>query len=82
MKRLRFCEHLLAEIPRENVDDDVLEHIDTASRRAQVECILLRGLVTGKLWVVFHAGPRTAKQYIRHAEREELAALPTTGVMQ
>ena len=83
MRHPKFCEYLLAEVPRDVVDDDVLAHIDDASRKAQVKPIILRGLVTGKLWIVFH-GPssKPTRKFIRHAEREELAALPATGAMQ
>lgn len=73
---------LLTVIPRETVDDDVLAHIDRASRQAHVRCTLFRGLVTGNLWVVFHPGATPTKQYIETVEAEEIKALPTAGVMQ
>jgi hypothetical protein len=73
---------LLTVIPRDTVDDDVLAHIDLASRQAQVRCTLFRGVVTGKLWVVFHPDEQPSEQYLETVEAEEIKALPTAGAMQ
>jgi hypothetical protein len=64
------------------VDDETLAHIDNVSRAARSKSSLLRGLVTGRIWIVFHAGRQPTKHFIRHAEREEMAALQTVGAMQ
>jgi hypothetical protein len=78
----RISTNLLAEVPREAVDDETLARIDDVSRAARSQSSLLRGLVTGRIWIVFHAGRRPTKHFIRHAEHEEMAALQTAGALQ
>lgn len=73
---------LLAEIPKTNIDEETLAYIDRAAEASLARSTLFRGLVTGKLWIVFHAGIRPTPSFVRRAEAEELRALPTVGAMQ
>ena len=76
------CPHLLVEVPSTVVDDEMLARIEGINRAGGTRSSILRGLVTGNLWIVFHAGKRPAKKFIRYAESKEMAALPAVGGMQ
>jgi hypothetical protein len=76
---------LLGEVPREHVDQDMLAHIKNINSLigdTTTTASFIRGLITGRTWVVFHSGKGPTKKFIKDAEAEELVAMQTVGGMQ
>jgi hypothetical protein len=55
---------------------EVLHHLSEADGQ---RTSFIRGVVTGDVWVVHHIGRFLPKQFVREAEANEMAALPTAG---
>jgi len=72
---------MLEEIPRSGIDPQMLMLLDELRQADGVVTSFVRGVVTGQVWVVHHTG-RWPKRFVRQAEAEEIAALPTVGGVQ
>jgi hypothetical protein len=73
---------LLVKITEADIDSETSVYIAHGRSARIVNSTFVRGIVTGRSWLVFHEGKRPTRKFIRHAEAFEMEALPTVGAMQ
>lgn len=70
---------LLVEMPESDIDSETSVYIAHGRSARMVNSTFLRGIVTGRSWLVFHEGKLPTRKFIRHAEAFEMEAMPTVG---
>jgi hypothetical protein len=77
--RVRTRSRFLEVVPDDEIEPQTVTLLKHLTEADGERTSFVRGLVTGDVWVVHHIGKCLPKKFVKEAEANEMAALPTAG---